>query len=116
MLWQIAILIIAIAFLGLVVFTIPALLQIRDAAKEFEFTLKETRETLAKVREITEKAEEGIDKGKRTVERLDKALTTIDQTIGASTLKTMTKPISAILDILPVVISASKIYKKFKRR
>lgn len=114
--WEIAILIIAIAFVVLVVFTIPALLQIRDSAKEFEFTLRETRETLKRIREISEKAEEGIEKSKSAIVKLDKTLTAIDQTIGGSTLKAMAKPLSALFEFAPVILSASKIYKKYLKR
>ena len=116
MMWEIAILIIAVAFVVLVAFTIPALLQIRDSAKEFEFTLRETRETIKRIREISEKAEDGIEKGRQAVMKLDKTLTAIDQTIGGSTLKVMTKPLSALLEFAPVILSASKIYKKYLKR
>ncbi len=116
MMWEIALLIVAVAFLLLVVFFIPTLLQIRDSAKELEFTLKEFRETLVKVNNAVDKADQSLEEGRKALRKIEKALETVDQTLGGSTLRFLAKPVSGLLEAMPVILSAGKIYRKYIRR
>ncbi len=116
MLWEIALLIVSVAVLVFVVFSIPALLQIRDSAKEFEFTLKEFRQTLVRVNKAVDKADESLDEGRKALRKIEKALDAVDQTLGGSTLRFLAKPVSGLLEAMPVILSASKIYRKYIRR
>ncbi len=114
--WEIAVVVIAIAFLLLVIFTIPSLLQIRDSAKELEFTLKEFRETLKKVNVVVEEIDQSVKTGSKTLRKLDRTLEAMEQTFGTSSFKLVTKPLTGILEAMPVILSASKIYRKYIKR
>jgi hypothetical protein len=116
--WEIALLIVSIGFLGLVVFTVPLLLQLRDSAKELEFTLHETRETIAKLREVVEKAEDGIDRGREIIAKAGHAVSAIDGVLGNRGPQLLGTVMGTALKIIPIVLTAKGIYQKFiaKRR
>ena len=114
--WEIALLIIAVAFLLLVIFAIPVLLQVKDSAKELEFALKEFRETLTRVNVVVDEIDQSVKTGSKTLRKLDRTLEAVEQTFGTSTFKVVSKPLTGILEAMPVILSASKIYRKYIKR
>ncbi len=114
--WEIALLIIAVGFVLLVLFTIPVLLQLRDAAKEMEFTLRETREAIRKMREISDKAEAVLDQGKGVVQGAHKAVLALDGILGREGMRSVTRVLQVALEFFPVFMTAMKIFRKHGRR
>lgn len=114
--WELALLIVAIAFAVLVMFTIPALLQARDSLKELEFTLRETRDAVQKLREVTGKAEEILAKGKAFVGGAEKAFASVAPALGKSGAHTIGKILTIALEAVPVALAAQKLFTKLRRR
>jgi hypothetical protein len=114
--WEIALLIVAIGFLVLVIFTIPLLLQLRDSAKELEFTLHETRLAVAKLKEVVEKAEDGIDRGREIIAKAHHAVTAIDGAMGGRAPQFLGRTVGTALKVIPLVLAAKNVYQKFKAK
>jgi hypothetical protein len=114
--WEIALLIIAVGFILLVLFTIPVLLQLRDSAKEMELTLRETREAVKKLREISGKAEIVLDQGRGVVQGAHKAVLALDGILGREGMRTVSKTLQVALEFFPVFLAATKIIRKHGRR
>jgi predicted PurR-regulated permease PerM len=114
--WEVAFLIIALAFTLLVVFLIPAILQLRDAAKELEFTLRRTRETLDRVMELSRKAETFVDKGTHVVVEAERAVVAMDAFLGKAGTRTLTKVLSVALEAFPMAMTARKLFQTYRRR
>jgi hypothetical protein len=100
----------------LVVATIPALLQIRDTAKELEFTLRETRTTIAQVRQVAEKADGVIEQGRTLVEGAGRAFSAVEGTIGNAQMRKGLSFAATALQALPVAIAAFRLVRQFRRK
>ena len=107
--------IIATAFLLGVVFLIPTLLQIRDAAKEAEFTLRETRQLLVKIQEISGRVEEGVEEGRRAIKKVDRVISVLDESFGKYS-SNLVKPLTSVLEFVPLIMGATRIYRKFFKK
>jgi hypothetical protein len=114
--WEIALLIVAVSFAVLVVFIVPVLLQLRDAAKELEFTLRRTGEILAKVEIMSNKAEEVIDQGKVVMDGAGRAFVAVDRLLGKQGTRYAVKALTVALEVFPVVMTARKLFTRSERR
>jgi hypothetical protein len=114
--WEIALLIVSLAFLALVIFTLPILFQLFHAARELELTLREARLTLERVRVISEKAETAVDQGTQVIQGAGRALAAIDGILGKNGTRYAAKIITTALEVMPVVLAAKKLFTNLKRR
>ncbi len=114
--WEIALLIVAVAVLLLVVAVIPVLLQVRDTAKELEFTLRETRTTIALVRRVAEKADGVVEQGRSLVEGAGRAFSAVEGTLGNARMRTGLTWAATALQALPVALAAFRLVRQFRRK
>jgi hypothetical protein len=114
--WELALLIVSIAFSVLVIFTIPFLLQLFHSTRELELTLRETREAIRKIREISDKAEVVVDQGKTVMEGAGRALAALDGLLGNKGATYVTKVLTTAINFMPVAMAAQKLFATLKRR
>ncbi len=114
--WEIALLIVAVAVFLLVVAAIPVLLQIRDTAKELEFTLREARTTIALAHRVAEKADAVVEQGRSLAEGAGRAFSAVEGTLGNACMRTgLTWAVTA-LQALPVALAAFRLVRRFRRK
>ena len=113
---DVALLIAAGAFAVLVLFTVPVLLQLRDAAKELEFTLREAREAIRRIRELSEKAEAVVDRGRTVVDGASKALMAVDGILGKAGRGMVSRVLTTAIEFFPVAMAGLKLFNRYKGR